>query len=185
VSALEERLSKADEWGDLTTQRDHALATLTADKKRLEDLVADLKGEVYALRKEAGQASQSGEEASIRLQGAEKELATLRDALERSTQEAMQAKTELSAVTIRFEDTKLAVVTAEMRAQTLQKVIDEQQDEISKKAAALVDASRSLAMMRSASMAQGAAASPAMEQLKADMMSLRKKISDYEEEKRA
>lgn len=167
----------------------------TSEGKRLEGLVDALKGELSVVKRERGESIMQGQEASMRLQGAEKELVSAKKAADRMNKDLMAARGELSTVSVRYEDSQLVTCSSQMKLQASQNIINELQEELHTKREALDEASRCIVMMKSENSVIGIGASndpsmtgvgtSAVQQLRSDMTALRNKIADHEEEKRA
>ena len=97
--------------------------------------VDDLKGELYALRRERGQASQSDFESTQRVARLEKDLAKASAAAEKASTELMTVRTDLAALVIRFEDSQSALEEKNARLVSLQSVADDLSDEAANKTA--------------------------------------------------
>ena len=97
--------------------------------------VDDLKGELYALRRERGQASQSDFESTQRVARLEKDLAKASAAAEKGSTELIAVRTDLAALVIRFEDSQSALEEKNARLVSLQSVTDELSDEAANKTA--------------------------------------------------
>ena len=95
----------------------------------------DLKGELYALRRERGQASQSDFESTQRVARLEKDLAKASAAAEKSSAELVAVRTDLAALVIRFEDSQSALEERNSRLVSLQSVADDLTDEAATKTA--------------------------------------------------
>ena len=181
VAELQSRLSQADEWGDKTTAKEDALAAALAERNTLQAQVDDLTSELYALRRERGEVSQSGFEASQKASKLDKELAKVNAGADKATADLLTARTDLAALIIRYDDCRAALGERDARLAALQRVADERADEAATKGAALSEATRELLALRGA----GAGVSGALDQLKADMQALREKITQHDGEKRA
>ena len=104
----------------------HFLSTLQVD---------DLKGELYALRRERGQASQSDFESTQRATRLEKDLTKASAAAEKATTELLAVRTDLAALVIRFEDSQSALEEKNARLASLQSTVDNLSDEAANKTA--------------------------------------------------
>ena len=112
----------------------------TSDQQQLSYLVSmlqvdDLKGELYALRRERGQASQSDFESTQRVVRLEKDLAKATAAAEKASTELIAVRTDLAALMIRFEDSQSALEEKSARLASLQSVADNLSDETADKTA--------------------------------------------------
>lgn len=95
----------------------------------------DLKGELYALRRERGQASQSDFESTQRSLRLEKDLSKATAAADKASAELIAVRTDLAALVIRFEDSQAALEEKSARLASLQSVADNLSDEAADKTA--------------------------------------------------
>jgi chromosome segregation ATPase len=182
VAALRAQLSKADEWGDQASDAQEIMVRMGLERDTLNAVVDGLKGELAVLKRDRGENIMKGEDASIRLVRAEKELAASKTGADRVNRDLISIRSELSGLAILYEDSQLLGNTSAMKLKAAQKAVGELQEEVLIKGEALEEASRALVMMKNERGFKGETGGETKPS--SELMALRRKIGDHEEEKR-